>query len=92
MESIDKSMTIEELINKRYDNIKFKCLLESRKIKVSCKKCKHAWPTSVFVFHLACYNCYKGQPDSMDEIKILKYLHENYFPEDSSFRFAESGG
>ena len=27
----------------------------------------------------------------MDEIKILKYLHENYFPEDSSFRFAESG-
>jgi len=28
----------------------------------------------------------------MDEIKILKYLHENYFPEHSSFRFAESGG
>ena len=24
----------------------------------------------------------------MDEIKILKYLHENYSPEDSSFRFA----
>ena len=28
----------------------------------------------------------------MDEIKILKYHHENYFPEDSSFRFAESEG
>ena len=38
MESIDKSMNIEEIINKRYDNIKFDCLLENRKIKVSCKK------------------------------------------------------
>ena len=46
MESIDKSMNIEELVNKRYDNIKFECLLENRKIRVSCKKCKHAWPTS----------------------------------------------
>jgi len=44
------------------------------------------------VFHLACYNCHKGKGYSRDEIKILKYLHENYFPEDSSSRFAESGG
>ena len=28
----------------------------------------------------------------MDELKILNYLHENYFPEDSTFRFAGSGG
>ena len=28
----------------------------------------------------------------MDELKILKYLHENYFPEDSTFRFAGNGG
>ena len=27
----------------------------------------------------------------MDEIKILKYLHENYIPNDYTFRFAESG-
>ena len=69
--------------------------MENRKIKVSCKECKHAWFTSIknaFVFHLARYNCHKGKGYSMDEIKILKYLHENYFPEDSSFRFAESGG
>ena len=29
---------------------------------------------------------------ALDEIKILKYLHENYIPGDSSFRFAETGG
>jgi len=95
MESIDKFQCVEELLNKRYDNINFECLLEHRKIRVSCKKCGHAWPTSIknaFVFHLACYNCHKGKGYSMDEIKILKYLQENYFPEDSSFRFAESGG
>ena len=28
----------------------------------------------------------------MDESKILNYLHENYFPEDFTFRFAVSGG
>jgi len=93
--SIDKQMTIGENINKRYINIKFECLLDDGKIKVSCKKCQHSWPSSVrnaFVFHLACYNCHKGKGYSMDEIKILKYLHENYFPEDTSFRFAETGG
>ena len=94
-QNIDKQMIIEENINKRYINIKFECLLDDGKIKVACKKCHHSWPTSVrnaFVFHLACYNCHKGKGYSMDEIKILKYLHENYIPEDSSFRFAEVGG
>ena len=28
----------------------------------------------------------------MDELKILTYLHENYFPTDLTFRFAGSGG
>ena len=61
-QSIDKQMSIEENINKGYINIKFECLLDDGKIKVSCKKCQHSWPTSVsnaFVFHLACYNCHK---------------------------------
>ena len=47
LDCIDKSMIIEETINKRYDNIKFECLLDDGKIKVSCKKCNHSWPTSV---------------------------------------------
>ena len=34
----------------------------------------------------------RGKGYSMDELKILNYLHENYFPEDSTFRFAGSGG
>ena len=84
----DNIVNIEETINNKYKNIKFECLLDNGKLNVSCKKCNHSWPTSVrnaTVFHLACYNCHKGKGYSMDEIKILKYLHENYFPEDSSF-------
>ena len=85
LDCIDKSMIIEETINKRYDNIKFECLLDNGKLNASCKKCNHSWPTSVrnaTVFHLACYNCHKGKGYSMDKIKILKYLHENYMPND----------
>ena len=82
LDCIDKSMIIEETINKRYDNIKFECLLDDGKIKVSCKKCNHSWPTSVrnaMVFHLACYNCHKGKGYSMHEIKILNtYMRITY--------------
>ena len=92
----DNIDNIEEIINKRYDNIKFDCIMEgSKKIKVSCKICNHIWETSVrnaIVFRLACYICHRGKGYNMDELKILNYLHENYFPEDSTFRFAGSGG
>ena len=44
------------------------------------------------IFSIACYNCHKGKGYSMDELKILTYLHENYFPRDLTFRFAGSGG
>ena len=67
----------------------------SKKIKVSCKICNHIWDISVrnaIVFRLACYICHRGKGYSMDELKILNYLHENYFPEDSTFRFAGSDG
>lgn len=65
------------------------------KINVSCNKCNHSWETSIknaLVFHLGCYECHKGKGYSMDEIKILKYLKDNYFPNDLSFRHAETGG
>ena len=90
----DNIDNIEETINKRYENIKFECIIErirNPKIKVSCKACNHIWDSSLrnaIVFFLACYNCHKGKGYSMDELKILKYLHENYFPEDLTFRFA----
>ena len=89
---------IEDVISRRYDNIKFECIIEKSrnpKIRVSCKVCNHIWDTSVrnvTVFYVACYNCNKGKGCSMNELKILKYLHENYFPEDSTFRFAGNGG
>ena len=94
----DNIDNIEDVISKRYDNIKFECIIEKSrnpKIKVSCKVCNHTWDTSArnaTVFYVACYNCNKGKGCSMDELKILKYLHENYFPEDSTFRFAGNGG
>ena len=91
----DNIANIEESINKKYKNIKFEGNIEGRKIKVSCKICNHIWETSVrnaLVFSIACYICHKGKGYSMDELKILAYLHENYFPTDLTFRFAGSGG
>ena len=86
----DNIDNIEEIINKRYDNIKFDCIMErNKKIKVSCRICNHIWETYVrnaIVFRLVCYICHRGKGYSMDELKILDYLHENYFPEDSTFR------
>ena len=81
--NIEISTNIEEVITKKYDNLILLGTLDNGKLNVSCKKCNHSWPTSVrnaTVFHLACYNCHKGKGYSMDEIKILKYLHENYIP------------
>ena len=92
--------TIEEenidlLMKKRYDKIKLESIVElGGKIKVSCIK-GHSWITSIknaLTFHLGCYECHKGKSYSMDEIKILKYIQENYIPHDGTFRFAESGG
>ena len=56
IESIDNPQYIEELVNKRYVNLKYVCRLVCRKIKVACKKCAHEWPTSIknaFVFHIS---------------------------------------
>jgi len=94
----DNIVNIEEIITNKYKNIKFECNIErskNPKIKVSCKVCNHIWETSVrnaLVFSIACYICHKGKGYSMDELKILTYLHENYFPRDLTFRFAGSGG
>jgi len=57
-------------------------LLNNPKIKVLCKVCNHIWETSVrnaLVFSIACYICHKGKGYSMDELKILTYLHEITF-------------
>jgi len=94
----DNIVNIEETINNKYKNIKFDSIIEKSrnpKIRVSCKVCNHIWDTSirnVTVFSIACYNCHKGKGYSMDELKILTYLYENYFPRDLTFRFAGSGG
>ena len=42
------------------------------------------------MFQLRCYNCHKGKGYSMDEIKILHYLQDNYLPKDCLY-FAERG-
>ena len=63
----DNIDNIEEIINKRCDNIKFDCIIEGNKnpkIKVSCRICNHAWDRSVqnaVVFRLACYICHRGK-------------------------------
>ena len=91
--NIEVPTNIKEVITKKYANLNFLGTTDNGKLNVSCKKCNHSWPTSVrnaVVFHLACYNCHKGKGYSMDEIKILKYLHEDYIPNDYTFRFAES--
>ena len=89
---------IEDIINNKYTNIKFESNVEGSKnpkIKVSCKVCNHIWETSIrnaVVFSIACYSCHKGKGYSMDELKILTYLHENYFPRDLTFRYGLNGG
>ena len=83
------------LMKKRYDKIKLESIESKGKIVVSCIQCNHSWKTSAknaLIFHLGCYECHKGKSYSMDEIKILKYIQENYIPNDGTFRFAESGG
>ena len=83
------------LMKKRYDKIKLESIESKGKIKVSCIQCKHSWTTSAknaLIFYLGCYECHKGKNYSMDEIKILKYIQENYIPNDGTFRHAESGG
>ena len=72
-------------------------LMSQEKLKVSCKKCNHSWYTSiqnVLVFRAGCYECCKGKGYSMDEIKILSYIRDNYIPKEhhSAFRHAEHGG
>ena len=72
-------------------------LMSQDKIKVACKKCNHSWFTSmqnVFVFRAGCYDCCRGKGYSMDEIKILSYIKDNYIPKEHwfSFKHAEHGG
>jgi len=66
------------------------------KLKIKCNKCNHSWPASiknVLVFKTGCYQCCKGKGYSMDEIKILNYIKDNYIPKEHhvSFRHAEDG-
>ena len=72
-------------------------LMSQDKVKVACKKCTHSWYTSmqnVFIFKAGCYECCRGKGYSMDEIKILTYIRDNYISNDhrSSFKHAEQGG
>ena len=65
------------------------------KLKVSCLKCNHSWYSSiknVLIFRAGCYECCRGKGYSMDEIKILSYIKDNYLMNDLSFRHAQQGG
>jgi len=69
---------------------------EKDKVTVKCNKCHHSWPASlknVIVFKAGCYDCCRGKGYSMDEIKILNYIKDNYIPKEHqlSFRHAEHG-
>lgn len=93
-------MNKEELI-KKFNKI-YKCtlILESidgisdrSKVRLRCNKCKHSWPASlknVITFRSGCYDCCRGKGYSMDEIKILNYIQDNYL-NDRTFRHAEHG-
>jgi hypothetical protein len=76
--------SIRTRFNERYQNLNLD-RIDRGKLWVSCKRCSHSWPTSeknAFIFYLGCYNCHKGKGYSMDEIKILRYLQDNYLLKD----------
>ena len=75
----ERYQTLDLSVNKEYYSL-------NDRFSIACKKCNHSWLTSVknaLIFYLGCYNCHKGQNYSMDEIKILKYIEENYLPKGS---------
>lgn len=99
-------MNKEDIIkkfNEMYNNISLaniddlKEILDDRdKLTIKCNKCSHSWPSSiknVLVFRAGCYSCCKGKGYSMDEMKILNYINDNYIPKEQqfSFRHAEHG-
>ena len=86
-----------KLIIEQMDNIESLNLLSKEKMKVRCKVCNHYWETAiknVIYFRAGCYQCCKGRGYSMDEIKILNFIIDNYVPKEQqiSFRHAEQGG
>ena len=84
-------ITKEELLNKFNNRYKMLTISLNKveyvlkdKINITCKKCNHTWPSTIMnalLFYLGCYDCHKGQSYSMEEIKILKYIGENYVGE-----------
>ncbi len=59
------------------------------KMKVTCKKCKKSWDPSienVLLLELICYNCNRHSNSSIDEKKIIKYIKDNYIPDQTWFR------
>lgn len=65
----------------------------NRKVKITCLKCKRSFEAALnhmILSKTGCYTCNKNKDYSIDEIKCLEYIMNNYIPEHDRYLFCHA--